>query len=165
MARGRGASPYDWIQFNNFNFWWTEADDPSVPNGRSSGSAITASFADCGPRIRSWRASATNIRQFNHNPPLGQRYPTTFQPEALPHEERGPDGPPSRGGPGRAAPRGANYHYDNMSSWPDRLVIPPEKLRLTTAANSIQSFVFDWRSIYGNEIPVGNGRRHERSGS
>ena len=27
-------------------------------------------FPDCGPRIRSWRASATNIRQFNHNPPL-----------------------------------------------------------------------------------------------
>ena len=21
------SSPYDWIQFNNFNFWWTPADD------------------------------------------------------------------------------------------------------------------------------------------
>ena len=34
------ASPYDWIQFNNFNFWWTDADDPAC-RVRSSGFAIT----------------------------------------------------------------------------------------------------------------------------
>ncbi len=123
------ASPYDWIQFNNFNFWWTEADDPTVPRAVERVRHYSL-FADCGPRIRSWRASSTNIRQFNHNPPLGERYPRLFNLRHYPMRSEAQMA--RRLQVDRAGLRrgGANYHYDNMSSWPDRLVIPPEKLAL-----------------------------------
>ena len=50
---------------------------------------------------------------------------------------------------------GANYHYDNMSAWRDRLVIPAEELRFDDGSELDSSFVFDWRSIYGNESSRG----------
>jgi hypothetical protein len=144
------ASPYDWIQFNNFNFWWTEADDQSVERAVERVRHYGL-FADCGPRIRSWRASATNIREFNHNPPLGQRYPRLFNLRHYPM--RSATQMARRLEVDRAGLRrgGANYHYDNMSAWRDRLVIPAEELRFDDGSELDSSFVFDWRSIYGNE--------------
>ena len=46
---------------------------------------------------------------------------------------------------------GSNYHYDNMSSWPERLVISPEKLHVDDGGELDPSLIFDWRSIYGTE--------------
>ena len=67
-------SDCDWIEFNNVTYWFTVADDPSVASapGRIRHYSL---FPDCAPRIRSWRASATNIRIFNHNPPDGRPGP------------------------------------------------------------------------------------------
>ena len=144
------ASPYDWIQFNNFNYWWTEADDPRVERAVERVRHYGL-FADCGPRIRSWRASATNIREFNHNPPLGRRYPRLFNLRHYPM--RSATQMARRLEVDRAGLRrgGANYHYDNMSAWRDRLVIPPESLHFDDGSELDSSFIFDWRSIYGNE--------------
>jgi glycosyltransferase involved in cell wall biosynthesis len=144
------ASPYDWIQFNNFNFWWTEADDPTVERAVERVRHYSL-FADCGPRIRSWRASSTNIREFNHNPPLGERYPQLFNLRHYPMRSRAQMD--RRLQVDRAGLRrgGANFHYDNMSSWPERLVIPPQKLHVDEGGELDPSLVFDWRSVYGNE--------------
>jgi hypothetical protein len=108
-------------------------------------------FADCGPRIRSWRASSTNVREFNHNPPLGERYPRLFNLRHYPMRSAGQM--ERRLQVDRAGLRrgGANYHYDNMSSWPERLVVRPEKLHVDNGGELNPSITFDWRSIYGNE--------------
>jgi glycosyltransferase involved in cell wall biosynthesis len=144
------ASPYDWIQFNNFNFWWTEADDPTVERAVERVRHY-ALFADCGPRIRSWRASSTNIREFNHNPPLGDRYPRLFNLRHYPMRSAAQMA--RRLEVDRAGLRrgGANFHYDNMTAWPDRLRIPAEKLHFDDGGELDPTVVFNWRSVYGDE--------------
>jgi hypothetical protein len=145
------ASPYDWVQFNNYNFWWTTADDANI--GRAVERIRHYSlFADCGPRIRSWRASATNIREFNHNPPGGERYPHLFNLRHYPMRSAAQMA--RRLEVDRAGLRrgGTNYHYDNMSSWPERLIIAPERLHVDDGRAELDpSTIFDWRTIYGRE--------------
>jgi glycosyltransferase involved in cell wall biosynthesis len=144
------ASPYDWVRFNNYNFWWTAADDPAAPTvvGRVRHYSL---FPDCAPRIRSWRASATNVREFNHNPPKGQQYPRLFNLRHYPM--RSEEQMRRRLAVDRAGLRrgGSNYHYDNMSSWPERLAIRPEQLHCDRGGELDPTPVFDWRSVYGNE--------------
>jgi hypothetical protein len=144
------ASPYDWVEFSNFNFWWTQADDPSITStvGRVRHYAL---FSGCAPRVRAWRASVTNIRQFNHNPANGERYPTFFNLRHYPM--RSEQQMRRRLEVDRAGLRrgGSNYHYDNMSSWLDRLVIRPERLHLDSGGELDPSSIFDWRSVYGYE--------------
>jgi hypothetical protein len=51
---------------------------------------------------------------------------------------------------------GSNYHYDNMSSWPERLVIAAAKLHFDNGRAELDpSEVFDWRTIYGREANTG----------
>lgn len=145
-------SPYDWIQFNNYNFWWTKTDDPGVERAVERVRHYSL-FPDCGPRIRSWRASATNIREFNHNPPLGERYPQLFNLRHYPMRSEAQMA--RRLEVDRAGLRrgGSNYHYDNMSSWPERLVIPPDKLHFDDGGELDPSPIFNWRAIYGSGEP------------
>ncbi len=146
-------SPFDWIQFNNYNFWWTKADDQSSERAVERVRHYSL-FPDCGPRIRSWRASATNIRQFNHNPPLGERYPRLFNLRHYPMRNEAQMA--RRLEVDRAGLRrgGSNYHYDNMSSWPERLTISPERLHLDDGKTELDpSPIFDWRTIYGRDAP------------
>jgi hypothetical protein len=50
---------------------------------------------------------------------------------------------------------GSNYHYDNMSSWRERLIISPEKLHLDDGKSELDpSPIFDWRTIYGRDVPA-----------
>jgi glycosyltransferase involved in cell wall biosynthesis len=144
------ASPYDWIQFNNYNFWWTEADDPNVERAIDRVRHYSL-FSDCGPRIRAWRASATNVREFNHNPPQGERYPQLFNLRHYPMRSAAQMA--RRLQVDRAGLRrgGTNFHYDNMTSWPERLVIPAEKLHFDGGGELDPSVIFDWRSVYGYE--------------
>ena len=149
------SSPYDWAQFNNFNFWWTTADDPRTAHvvERVRHYAL---FGDCAPRIRCWRASATKVREFNHNPPLGERYPRFFNLRHYPMRSEAQMA--RRLAVDRAGLRrgGSNYHYDNMSSWPERLVVPPEKLHYDDGVSELDpSPIFDWRTIYGRETTAG----------
>ena len=146
-------SPFDWIQFNNYNFWWTKADNQSSERAVERVRHYSL-FSDCGPRIRSWRASATNIRQFNHNPPLGERYPRLFNLRHYPMRSEAQMA--RRLEVDRAGLRrgGSNYHYDNMSSWPERLIISPERLHLDDGIRELDpSPIFDWRTIYGRDAP------------
>ena len=145
------ASPYDWVQFNNYNFWWTSADDPGIERAVQRVRHYSL-FADCGPRVRAWRASATNVREFNHNPPLGERYPRLFNLRHYPMRSEAQM--VRRLQVDRAGLRrgGSNYHYDNMSSWPERLRVPPESLHVDDGKSELDpTITFDWRAIYGRE--------------
>ena len=144
------SSPYDWIQFNNYNYWWTPADDVEADRVARRVRHYSL-FPDCAPRIRSWRASATNVREFNHNPPRGERYPRLFNLRHYPMRSEAQMR--RRLQVDRAGLRrgGSNYHYENMSSWPERLVIRPDQLHFDDGAELDPSPIFDWRSVYGNE--------------
>lgn len=145
------ASPFDWLQFNNYNFWWTSADDPSVARAVRRVRHYSL-FADCAPRVRSWRASATNVREFNHNPALGERYPRLFNLRHYPMRSEAQMLRRLRADRAGLRRGGSNYHYDNMSSWPERLVIPAEKLHYDDGIGELDpSLVFDWRSVYGRD--------------
>jgi len=149
------SSPYDWVQFDNYNFWWTSADDPAVPSALRRVRHYSL-FADCAPRVRAWRASATNVREFNHNPPLGERYPAMFRLRHYPM--RSEDQMRRRLAVDRAGLRrgGSNYHYDNMGRWPERLVIAPGSLHFDDGRSELDPEpVFDWRTVYGREETAG----------
>lgn len=143
------ASKFDWIEFRNFNYWYTNADDPrieSVPK-RVRHYAL---FPDCAPRIRSWRSRATNIRVFNHNAPQGAPFPVLFnlrhypmrsQSQMLARVER--DRADLRRGD-------ANFHYENMAQWKDRLKIPADRLHFDDGQSELNAApIFDWRVVYG----------------
>jgi len=140
---------YDYIQFNNYNFWFTEKDDPAI-NSPVARIRHYCLFPDCAPRIRSWRAVKTNIRVFNHNPLDGLRLPYLFN---LRHY------------PMRSAPQmfrrlnkdraglerdGANYHYNNMTLQQQKLVIDPALLHVDDGISELDPAVtYNWRNIYG----------------
>lgn len=149
-------SPYDWVQFRNFNFWWTTADDDSIvsPIQRVKHYSL---FQDCGPRIRAWRASATNERHFNHNAAKGERFPTLFNLRHYPM--RSEVQMTRRIESDRAGLRRgrSNYHYENMRQWRDRLFIPPEVLHVDDGGELDLLERVDWRSIYGDEQTPGSG--------
>ena len=143
------ASSCNWIQFNNYNYWFTSSDDMTVksPSARIRHYSI---FPDCAPRIRAWRGSATNIRIFNHNPPPGDPWPVRFN---LRHYSmRSHQQMLTRLLRDRANLRrgGYNYHYDNMKLNMDRLAISPDHLHYDDGCSDLNPLpVFDWRSIYG----------------
>ncbi len=143
------GSEYDWIQFNNYNFWYTARDDSSI---RSAIQRVRhySLFPDCAPRIRSWRACATNIRVFNHNPPEGERFPANFNLRHYPSRSR--EQLLSRVMRDRAGLRrgDCNFHYDNMKARLNVLEISPEDLHYDDQCSELNPEpIFNWRRIYG----------------
>jgi len=153
-------SPCNWIQFDNFNFWFTSADDTTV-NSAPERVRHYALFPDCAPRIRSWRSSATNIRAFNHNPPLGEPWPIHFKLRHYPMRSR--EQMLSRLTRDRAGMLrdGSNYHYENMKLWVERLEVRPEELHYDDGHSELNAEpIFNWRSIYGYG-PSAAGEGHQ----
>ena len=71
-------SKYDYIHFDNYNFWFTNKDDPNIANFRKRIRHYAFRFDY--KRIYAWRGHLTNIRKFNGNPPKGgDRYPIPFK--------------------------------------------------------------------------------------
>ena len=143
------ASHYDWIQFNNYNFWYTTRDDSTI---RSVPQRVRyySLFPDCAPRIRSWRASSTNTRIFNHNPPAGERFPTNFNLRHYP--SRSEEQLLRRVMHDRAGLRRgeANFHYDNMKARLALLKISPDQLHYDDQRSDLNPEpVFNWRTVYG----------------
>ena len=139
----------DYVQFNNFNFWFTEVDDTNVvsPVNRIRHYSL---FPDCAPRIRCWRASKTNIREFNHNPIDGIKAPVNFNLRHYPM--RSTEQMLKRLYKDRAGlQRGnSNYHYENMTHHPDKLIISPDELHIDDGVTELSHEIrFDWREVYG----------------
>jgi glycosyltransferase involved in cell wall biosynthesis len=142
-------SPFNWVQFHNFNYWHTSADDPRI---RPAPERVRhyALFPGCAPRIRCWRASATNIRVFNHNPPEGDPYPVRFNLRHYPMRSR--EQMMRRIFQDRAGlARGrTNFHYQSMSGRAEALEIRPEQLHYDDGRSELDPEpIFDWWSIYG----------------
>lgn len=142
-------SNFDWIQFNNFNYWFTEKDDTTVvsPVRRIRHYSL---FPDCAPRIRSWRAAATNIRQFNHNPPSGVKFPTHFNLRHYPMRskelmDRRLDKDRSNLERGES-----NFHYNNMKKVRENLFLKSSQLHFDNGKSELNhSVIFNWRRLYG----------------
>ncbi|HIA54464.1 MAG TPA: glycosyltransferase [Candidatus Melainabacteria bacterium] len=152
-------SPYDWLLFHNFLYWFTSEDDASIQSParrirRYSRFPLTAD------RARAWRSKATNIRWFNHNPPEGERYPHMFNLrhyQMRSHELALDKINRSRSGIQRG---NAIFYYANMSRWPERIIIEPNQLHFDDGVRELNhSPIFDWQYIYGtapNQGPSGN---------
>ncbi len=146
-------SEFNWIQFRNFNFWFTTEDDPTVlsPTKRILRYCL---FPDCSARIRAWRASVTNIRHFNHNPLKGPKYPRDFNLRHYPM--RSERQMLKRLSQDRANLQrgGENYHYNHMKKDLACLRILPDQLHLDDSKTDLNTApIFNWGSIYG---PPGN---------
>jgi len=142
-------SPYNWIQFNNYNYWLMDGDDATIvsPTKRIRHYSL---FPDCAPRIRSWRASATNIRLFNHNPLAGERNPAMFN---LRHySARTPEQIHKRIFKDRANLQraGMNYHYNNMKTNIQSIRFTPEQFHYDDGVGDLDATPrFNWRQLYG----------------
>jgi hypothetical protein len=142
-------SPYTFIDFRNYNYWLTDSDDRSVvsPVGRVR---HYSRFDGCPPRIRSWRASVTNIRLFNHNPLSGQQYPEQFNLRHYP--ARTWKQIEKRIFVDRANLRRGlmNLHYEGMKRRIDKLRIPSDRLHYDDGKSELNPEpVFDWKELYG----------------
>jgi hypothetical protein len=146
-------SPYDWCQFRNWNFWWTTEDDPDVrsPVARVRHYAL---FEHCAPRIRAWRASRTNVRDFNHNALPGQRYPELADLCHYPmrSREQARERLRTRGDISQGE---QNWHYQRLQREPQLLEIPPSALNRLDhdprrpGLRLEQRREFDWWAVYG----------------
>jgi glycosyltransferase involved in cell wall biosynthesis len=148
----------DWIEFRNFNYWWTEEDDPSVPETTRRVRRYSLR-TDCPPRIRSWRARVTNIREFNHNPLDGKPSPHLFNLRHYPM--RSPSQTEARVLRDRAGLRRGekNFHYDNMARRLESLRIPASTLHFDDGVSELDPDpIFDWREIYGQAPPASDPR-------
>jgi glycosyltransferase involved in cell wall biosynthesis len=143
-------SEFNWVRFRNFNFWFTEEDDPAIlsPTRRIRRYGL---FPDCSPRIRAWRASVTNIREFNHNPLDGAPDPRPFNLRHYPmrtHEQMVKRLNKDRAGLER---HGNNWHYNHMKTHFDQLLIPAPSLHFDDGHSELNpEAIFNWRAIYGS---------------
>ena len=142
-------SPYDWIQFNNLVFWFTEKDDSNISMVRERIKHYSF-WGDCGPRVYAWKAAAMNVREFNHNPANGMRYPLLFntchyQVRSREHLIKRIE---SRVGLSKGA---ANYHFDYMKNNISKLYIDSNQLNFDNGGNLSLEQVFDWsKYVYGS---------------
>jgi glycosyltransferase involved in cell wall biosynthesis len=141
-------SRYDWIQFNNMNYWWTSDDDPAVASDLARVRHYSL-FPDCAPRIRSWRASSTNRREFNHNRPLGERNPQLFNLRHYPMRSATQMTRRIEKDRNDLQRQDANYHYENMKRRSELLTIPADQLHVDDGGALSLEPIFNWRSIYG----------------
>ncbi len=147
-------SPYDWIQFRDFVYWHTELDDPTVvsPCERVRHYALSLHGL---PKIRSWRATATNCRWFNHNRPTGRRYPGLFNLRHYPMRSQSQmerrllvDRAGLQRGP-------VNFHYESMKIALRTKQITSADLHRDDGRDLDSSPKYDWCQIYGTppELP------------
>ena len=142
-------SGIDWIEFRNFNYWWTDQDDPAVPETTRRVRRYSLR-PDCPPRIRSWRARVTNVRRFNHNPLDGTLSPTIFNLRHYPMRSRSQMR--ARILRDRAGLRRGemNFHYENMAQRLESLRISAAALHYDDGVTDLDPDpIFDWRTIYG----------------
>jgi len=124
------AAGVDWIEFDNFVFWFTERDDPAVedPVERIRHYSL---YRSASPRIRAWRTSAMNERRMgNANPPEGRKAPVNWPLRHYPMrslEQALRRAVHDRNQPGFQ--RGdKNWHYQRFREREDTLRVPPERL-------------------------------------
>jgi hypothetical protein len=143
-------SEYNWVQFLNFNFWFTEEDDPAVPVATQRIRRYSL-FPDCSARIRAWRASVTNVREFNHNPLEGLPDPRPFRLRHYPMRTREQMIRRLEKDRANLERHGNNWHYNHMKSIFEKLLIPASSLHFDDGRSELNPEpIFNWRAIYGH---------------
>lgn len=142
-------SPYDWLQFNNIVHWFTSEDDRSIvsPVERIRRYCI---HATCPPCVYAWRASAMNVRWFNHNAAGGEKYPVHFN--TCHYQMRSKEQMEKRIRDRVGVRRGSeNYHMDYMARNISNLYIEPEALHYDDRSSDLDlAEIFDWSVVYGS---------------
>lgn len=143
------ASRHSWIEFRDFVYWFTDQDDAAI---RSPSARVRHySLAEHGVmKVRSWRASATNVRWFNHNKAEGSKWPPLFNLRHYPmrsaqqmERRLSRDRADIQHGP-------VNYHYEHMKSVADRMRVPASALHYDDGVRDLDpSMKFEWKGIYG----------------
>jgi glycosyltransferase involved in cell wall biosynthesis len=140
------AAGHDWIEFENFVFWYTDADDETLTNPVERLRHYSL-YRSASPRIRGWRMSATNERKMgNANPPLGRKSPTNF---ALRHYPmRSLAQARRRASHDRNQPgfqRGdKNWHYQRFREEEESLQVPAERLHRFDGAHLDPEIVWEF---------------------
>jgi hypothetical protein len=139
-------SGYDWIEFRNFNYWFTEKDEITIksPVARVKHYSL---FPDVSPRIRSWRAEVTNERVFNHNPLPGKKYPVLFNLRHYPMRSLAQMKRRLTKDRVNLQRGKSNYHYNVMKE-KTSLKIPSNELHRDNGGELNHDVIFDWNSIY-----------------
>jgi hypothetical protein len=138
-----------WIEFEDFVYWFTQRDDPAVtsPCDRVRYYSLARHGS---PKIRSWKASATNIRWFNHNKANGTRYPTLFNLRHYPMRSEAQM--KRRIAVDRAGLQQGtvNFHYENMRTILQTTRVEAADLHVDDGTSELDtSMTFDWTTIYG----------------
>jgi glycosyltransferase involved in cell wall biosynthesis len=142
-------SASDWIKFDQFLFWFTERDDPSIASPLARVRHYGVWRTDAPPLIHAFRASAMNVRVYNHNLPEGRKHPRDFvtrhyQVRSAAHLARR-----NRDREGLAH-KLDNYHFDYMRRNADQLVVPAERLHYDDGKAELdRRELFDWRPVIG----------------
>ncbi len=124
------AAGHDWIEFDNFVFWYTDRDDPSVddPVDRIRHYNL---YESASPRIRAWRMACTNARRLgNSNPPDGRKAPVNWPLRHYPmrsHEQAVRRASHDRNQPGFQK-GDKNWHYERFRDDESTLRVPAERL-------------------------------------
>ena len=142
-------SPHDWVQFNNIVYWFTAEDNAAVvsPITRVRRYCI---WNNCGPRIYGWRGSAMNVREFNHNPAEGTKYPVHFNTR---HYQARSEAQLRKRIRDRMGLRrgGKNFHFEYMEKNYSNLFIDPHKLHYDDLITDLSlDEIFDWGEVYGS---------------
>ena len=124
------AAGHDWIEFDNFVFWFTAEDDGAVQDPVERIRRYNL-YHSASPRIRAWRMSCTNERRLgNANPPLGRKSPVNFPLRHYPMRSLAQArrrAEHDRNQPGFQE-GDKNWHYERFRDDEDALRVPVERL-------------------------------------
>jgi hypothetical protein len=142
-------SPYDWIQFDNIVFWFTDKDNLAEYSPRRRIRHYSV-WTDCLPRIYAWRARCMNVRWFNHNPAEGLKFPVNFN--TCHYHVRSEEHMIKRINNRIGLSRGTmNTHFDFMAHNINKMRIPADRLHLDNGIDDLLKVqTFNWKEIYNN---------------
>jgi hypothetical protein len=124
------AAGVDWIEFDNFVFWFTDEDDPSVADPLLRVRRYCLSPA-ASPRIRAWRLAVTNERRMgNSNPLPGRKAPSNWPLRHYPMRSAAQARRRVQVDRNREGFQFAdrNWHYERFRDDASALVVPAERL-------------------------------------
>jgi glycosyltransferase involved in cell wall biosynthesis len=125
------ASGGDWVEFDNFVFWFTAEDDARIADPVER--IRRYNLYVCPPRIRAWRFSKTNERRLGNSNPIDgvkapvnwplRHYPmrTIAQARRRAHHDRNQPG---------FQFGDKNWHYETFRDDDAALLVPAEKLHV-----------------------------------
>lgn len=126
------ASGGDWVEFDNFVFWFTDEDDASVADPVRRVRRYCLSPA-ASPRVRAWRFAKTNERRLgNSNPVDGRKSAANWPLRHYPMRSREQARRRATHDRNQAGFQfgDKNWHYERFREDESALVVPAQKLHL-----------------------------------